>query len=125
MEPLARPFIKGIMDAVVEELSFRMVAFREERARTQVIAFDRRTYPALIKLHLNERSAIVNERRNSRDCELWERKRQMEVFLKRAYEEPVSTDGFRVMVDRLSPRGKGKAISVWMPGRKILRQQRS
>jgi hypothetical protein len=113
------------MDAVVEELSFRMVAFREERARTQVIAFDRRTYPALIKLHLNERSAIVNERRNSRDCELWERKRQMEVFLKRAYEEPVSTDGFRVLVDRLWPRAKGKAISVWMPGRKILRQQRS
>jgi hypothetical protein len=33
-----------------------------------VVAFDRRTYPALVKLHSNERSAILDERRNSRDC---------------------------------------------------------
>jgi len=40
----------------------------------------------------------------------------MEVFLKRAYEEPASTDGFRVLVDRLWPRGKRKAdlrLDAW------------
>jgi hypothetical protein len=35
-----------------------------------VVAFDRRTYPALVKLHPNERSAILDERRNSRDCKV-------------------------------------------------------
>jgi len=35
-----------------------------------VVAFDRRTNPALAKLHPNERSAILDERRNSRDCKV-------------------------------------------------------
>ena len=74
-----------------------------------VVVFDRRTYPALIKLHPNERWATLDERRNSRDCKVLEWTRQMEVFLKRAYEEPARTDGFRVLVDRLWPRGKKKA----------------
>jgi uncharacterized protein YeaO (DUF488 family) len=42
--------------------------------------------------------------------------RHMEVFLKRAYKEPASTDGFRVLVDRLWPRGKRKAdlrLDAW------------
>jgi uncharacterized protein YeaO (DUF488 family) len=41
----------------------------------------------------------------------------MEVLLKRAYEEPASTDGFRVLVDRLWPRGKKKAdlrLDAWV-----------
>ena len=41
----------------------------------------------------------------------------MEVFLKRAYEKPASTDGFRVLVDRLWPRGKKKAdlrLNAWV-----------
>lgn len=41
----------------------------------------------------------------------------MEVFLKRAYEEPAGTDGFRVLVDRLWPRGKKKAdlhLNAWV-----------
>jgi uncharacterized protein YeaO (DUF488 family) len=41
----------------------------------------------------------------------------MEVFLKRAYQEPASTDGFRVLVDRLWPRGQKKAdlrLNAWM-----------
>jgi uncharacterized protein YeaO (DUF488 family) len=41
----------------------------------------------------------------------------MEVFLKRAYEEPARTDGFRVVVDRLWPRGKKKAdlrLNAWV-----------
>jgi len=33
----------------------------------------------------------------------------MEVLLKRAYEEPGNADGFRVLVDRLWPRGRKKA----------------
>jgi uncharacterized protein YeaO (DUF488 family) len=40
----------------------------------------------------------------------------MEVFLKRACEEPARTDGFRVRVDRLWPRGKKKAdlrLNAW------------
>ncbi len=82
-----------------------------------VFVFDRRTYAALIKLHLNERWAILDERRNSHDCKVVERTRQMEVFLKRAYEEPARTDGFRVLVDRLWPRGKKKAdlrLNAWV-----------
>jgi uncharacterized protein YeaO (DUF488 family) len=41
----------------------------------------------------------------------------MEVLLKRAYDEPDSTDGFRVLVDRLWPRGKKKAdlrLDAWV-----------
>jgi len=41
----------------------------------------------------------------------------MEVFLKRAYEEPTKADGFRVLVDRLWPRGKKKAdlrLNAWV-----------
>ena len=41
----------------------------------------------------------------------------MEVFLKRAYEEPASTDGFRVLVDRLWPRGKKRVdlrLNAWV-----------
>ena len=41
----------------------------------------------------------------------------MEVFLKRAYEEPTNADGFRVLVDRLWPRGKKKAdlrLNAWV-----------
>jgi uncharacterized protein YeaO (DUF488 family) len=40
----------------------------------------------------------------------------MEILLKRAYEEPASADGFRVLVDRLWPRGKKKAdlhLDAW------------
>ncbi|HWG19147.1 MAG TPA: DUF488 family protein [Terracidiphilus sp.] len=40
----------------------------------------------------------------------------MEVLLKRAYDEPASADGFRVLVDRLWPRGKKKAdlrLDAW------------
>ena len=40
----------------------------------------------------------------------------MEILLKRAYEEPDSADGFRVLVDRLWPRGKKKAdlrLDAW------------
>lgn len=40
----------------------------------------------------------------------------MEILLKRAYEQPCSADGFRVLVDRLWPRGKKKAdlrLDAW------------
>jgi uncharacterized protein YeaO (DUF488 family) len=40
----------------------------------------------------------------------------MEIQRKRAYEEPDSADGFRVLVDRLWPRGKKKAdlrLDAW------------
>jgi uncharacterized protein YeaO (DUF488 family) len=41
----------------------------------------------------------------------------MEVLLKRAYEEPGNADGFRVLVDRLWPRGKKKddlRLNAWV-----------
>lgn len=41
----------------------------------------------------------------------------MKVLLKRAYEEPASADGYRVLVDRLWPRGKRKAdlrLDAWV-----------
>ncbi len=41
----------------------------------------------------------------------------MEILLKRAYEEPSNADGFRVLVDRLWPRGKKKAdlrLNAWV-----------
>jgi uncharacterized protein YeaO (DUF488 family) len=41
----------------------------------------------------------------------------MKVLLKRAYEEPASADGYRVLVDRLWPRGKKKAdlrLDAWV-----------
>jgi uncharacterized protein YeaO (DUF488 family) len=41
----------------------------------------------------------------------------MEVLLKRAYEEPGNADGFRVLVDRLWPRGKKEAdlhLNAWV-----------
>lgn len=41
----------------------------------------------------------------------------MTIRLKRAYEEPEPDDGFRVLVDRLWPRGVGKeeiALDRWM-----------
>lgn len=37
--------------------------------------------------------------------------------IKRVYEEPAASDGYRVLVDRLWPRGVGKeeaAIDVWL-----------
>jgi uncharacterized protein YeaO (DUF488 family) len=40
----------------------------------------------------------------------------MKILLKRAYEEPDKGDGFRVLVDRLWPRGKKKAdlrLDMW------------
>jgi uncharacterized protein YeaO (DUF488 family) len=40
----------------------------------------------------------------------------MRIVLKRAYEEPDDEDGFRVLVDRLWPRGKKKAdlrLDLW------------
>ncbi len=40
----------------------------------------------------------------------------MEILLKRAYEEPGNADGFRVLVDRLWPRGKKKIdlrLNAW------------
>ena len=42
--------------------------------------------------------------------------RGMKIVLKRAYEEPDDTDGYRVLVDRLWPRGKKKAdlrLDMW------------
>ena len=41
----------------------------------------------------------------------------MEILLKRAYEEPSNADGFRILVDRLWPRGKKKAdlgLNAWV-----------
>jgi len=41
----------------------------------------------------------------------------MSVFLKRAYEPPQPGDGYRVLVDRLWPRGRSKAelkIDEWL-----------
>ena len=41
----------------------------------------------------------------------------MEVLLKRAYDEPGNDDGFRVLVDRLWPRGKKKGelrLNAWV-----------
>jgi uncharacterized protein YeaO (DUF488 family) len=41
----------------------------------------------------------------------------MAVRIKRAYEQPVSTDGARVLVDRLWPRGvekKNAALACWL-----------
>jgi len=41
----------------------------------------------------------------------------MEVLLKRAYEKPARVDGFRVLVDRLWPRGMKKTdlrLNVWL-----------
>jgi len=41
----------------------------------------------------------------------------MEVLLKSAYEEPTNADGFRVLADRLWPRGKKKAdlrLNAWV-----------
>ena len=41
----------------------------------------------------------------------------MNVLLKRAYESPASDDGYRVLVDRLWPRGVSKAkaqIDLWL-----------
>lgn len=41
----------------------------------------------------------------------------MKILLKRAYDEPTRSDGFRVLVDRLWPRGKKKAdlrLDVWV-----------
>ena len=43
----------------------------------------------------------------------------MKILLKRAYEEPDKGDGFRVLVDRLWPRGKKKAdlrLDMWAQG---------
>jgi uncharacterized protein YeaO (DUF488 family) len=40
----------------------------------------------------------------------------MKIVLKRAYEDPDKADGFRVLVDRLWPRGKTKAdlhLDMW------------
>jgi uncharacterized protein YeaO (DUF488 family) len=41
----------------------------------------------------------------------------MKILLKRAYDEPAAADGFRVLVDRLWPRGKKKAdlrLDAWV-----------
>jgi uncharacterized protein YeaO (DUF488 family) len=41
----------------------------------------------------------------------------MEILLKRAYVDPSNADGFRVLVDRLWPRGKKKAdfrLNAWV-----------
>jgi len=41
----------------------------------------------------------------------------MQIWLKRAYEEPGSQDGFRVLVDRLWPRGVSREeakIDLWL-----------
>lgn len=41
----------------------------------------------------------------------------MKVILKRAYESPVKNDGYRVLVDRLWPRGLAKVkarIDLWL-----------
>lgn len=40
----------------------------------------------------------------------------MEIALKRAYDQPEETDGYRVLVDRIWPRGVSKAearIDIW------------
>ena len=41
----------------------------------------------------------------------------MTIFLKRAYEQPAPSDGFRILVDRLWPRGVSKdlaRIDLWL-----------
>jgi len=41
----------------------------------------------------------------------------MAIFLKRAYEPPEPSDGFRILVDRLWPRGVSKSsahIDLWL-----------
>lgn len=44
----------------------------------------------------------------------------MGIVIKRIYEEPAASDGFRVLVDRLWPRGMTKeraALDLWAEGR--------
>lgn len=41
----------------------------------------------------------------------------MQIYIRRVYEEPVEADGYRVLVDRVWPRGKRKEdvrINRWM-----------
>jgi len=43
---------------------------------------------------------------------------QAQVVIKRAYEEPSRSDGYRVLVDRVWPRGRTRdelALDAWMP----------
>ncbi len=43
----------------------------------------------------------------------------MKIFVKRVYEKPAKSDGLRVLVDRLWPRGltkKAAKIDVWLKG---------
>jgi uncharacterized protein YeaO (DUF488 family) len=49
--------------------------------------------------------------------EFQRRKELMRIWLKRAYEEPGPNDGFRVLVDRIWPRGAGKEqlkLDAWL-----------
>lgn len=42
----------------------------------------------------------------------------MQVSIKRVYEEPAANDGFRILVDRLWPRGLTKVraqVDLWLP----------
>lgn len=51
----------------------------------------------------------------------------MKVFLKRAYEPPAKSDGMRVLVDRLWPRGVTKAgagIDLWLKDVALARQRK-
>jgi len=39
------------------------------------------------------------------------------IFIKRVYEQPVKTDGFRILIDRLWPRGLSKEkakVDLWL-----------
>jgi uncharacterized protein YeaO (DUF488 family) len=40
------------------------------------------------------------------ELKTWAWKQQMDALLKMSYDKPASADGFRVLVDRLWPRGK-------------------
>src|SRR5579863_10134096 len=59
----------------------------------------------------------LQRRVNSCDCVAEKRTAEMKVLLKRAYEDAGNADGFRVLVDRLWPRGKKKAdlrLNAWV-----------
>ena len=42
----------------------------------------------------------------------------MDVRLKRAYEPASASDGYRVLIDRLWPRGITRAQGAWTSGRR-------
>ncbi len=41
------------------------------------------------------------------------------IKIKRVYEVPLAEDGYRMLIDKLWPRGLKKKIQFWMNGTKI------